>query len=407
MARIAEASPLDCSICLSVPDEQVHQCRNGHLFCADCLAAHRSSGQQNSKLCPQCRVTLPKEPIRCLLAEQQIAAQPSACPHCNVAMTRGEISAHVEQCPQRPVICSAEACAWQGTAAECEAHEQACVHVVCGRMLKERDEQWQAQIATLREEHRQSIASMQKESLKRRLEEQCLSAYRDCARHPPGSGFRVEIVRPDADMTADGFCQSSKGIEGTMHRLLCQIPGPAGTDWDGGCFPLLIDLLHEYPMKPPKCRFPAREGPGQLRRPPIKSAARAFNSPLAASLTPAFFHSNVYPSGKVELSTLREDLPRNCTANGWHPSFTIAEILISVQLLLNNPNNADPAQWQPYALYTHAREEHDARVRAQAANYTAEAFEDLVRRHCIRGTGGEHQGWTADGQHRVVRGMGG
>ena len=80
-------------------------------------------------------------------------------------------------------------------------------------MLKERDEQWQAQIATLREEHRQSIASMQKESLKRRLEEKCLSAYRDCARHPPEPGFRVEIVRPDADMTED---EGGKKADGAM-----------------------------------------------------------------------------------------------------------------------------------------------------------------------------------------------
>ena len=49
----------------------------------------------------------------------------------------------------------------------------------------------------------------------------------------------------------------------------------------------------------------------------------------------------------------------------------------------NDPNSNDPAQWLPYHLHKSARAEHDERVRAQAARYTAAAFEELLKCHCI------------------------
>ena len=67
----------DCAICLGTPEFHVHQCRNGHLFCAECLLEHteRRRGTQ----CPTCRVPLPSEPIRNLVAERAIARRPATC----------------------------------------------------------------------------------------------------------------------------------------------------------------------------------------------------------------------------------------------------------------------------------------------------------------------------------------
>lgn len=39
-----------------------------------------------------------------------------------------------------------------------------------------------------------------------------------------------------------------------LMRWKCFIPGKAGTDWDGGFFPLTMDFPEEYPAKPPKAR---------------------------------------------------------------------------------------------------------------------------------------------------------
>ena len=83
-------------------------------------------------------------------------------------------------------------------------------------------------------------------------------------------------------------------------------------------------------------------------------------------------HNNVYPSGKVCLSTLAP-----VHESGWHPSFTVAEILLSVQRLLNDPNNDSPAQWLPYQLYKLARKEH-ARSTTGAS---ARRQRDTPRRH--------------------------
>jgi ubiquitin-conjugating enzyme E2 I len=35
-------------------------------------------------------------------------------------------------------------------------------------------------------------------------------------------------------------------------RWKCHIPGKAGTDWEGGFFPLSMEFSEDYPAKPPK-----------------------------------------------------------------------------------------------------------------------------------------------------------
>ncbi|KAM0015255.1 putative ubiquitin-conjugating enzyme E2, ubiquitin-conjugating enzyme/RWD [Helianthus debilis subsp. tardiflorus] len=34
------------------------------------------------------------------------------------------------------------------------------------------------------------------------------------------------------------------------------IPGKAGTDWEGGFYPLTLNFIEDYPSKPPKCKLP-------------------------------------------------------------------------------------------------------------------------------------------------------
>ncbi|XVE87083.1 hypothetical protein DITRI_Ditri18aG0087900 [Diplodiscus trichospermus] len=105
--------------------------------------------------------------------------------------------------------------------------------------------------------------------------------------------------------------------DGTVNLMVwhCTIPGKAGTDWDGGYFPLTLHFSEDYPSKPPKCKFPQ-----------------------------GFFHPNVYPSGTVCLSILNED-------SGWRPAITVKQILVGIQDLLDAPNPADPAQTEGYHLF--------------------------------------------------------
>mmetsp|Transcript_4248 Transcript_4248/g.7027 ORF Transcript_4248/g.7027 Transcript_4248/m.7027 type:complete len:161 (-) Transcript_4248:342-824(-) len=133
-----------------------------------------------------------------------------------------------------------------------------------------------------------------------------------------------------------GFHARPEGGEDGSVNLLkwkCHIPGPQGTDWDGGFYPLTIEFPEEFPTKPPKCKFPG-----------------------------GFFHPNIYPSGTVCLSILNED-------EGWRPSITIKQILLGIQELLNTPNPNSPAQSEAYIMFTQNLAQYKREVKKQVSKF--------------------------------------
>uniref|UniRef100_A0A5B7BZR4 Putative SUMO-conjugating enzyme SCE1 n=1 Tax=Davidia involucrata TaxID=16924 RepID=A0A5B7BZR4_DAVIN len=52
--------------------------------------------------------------------------------------------------------------------------------------------------------------------------------------------------------------------DGSVNLMVwqCTIPGKAGTDWDGGYYPLTLHFSEDYPSKPPKCKFPPAQTEG-------------------------------------------------------------------------------------------------------------------------------------------------
>ena len=120
---------LECPVCLTLPEGVVHQCHEGHCYCADCW------NRLDPRRCPECRLPLPQA-NRCRAAERAIAALEASCAHCGEATTRGAMAAHLRVCPQRPNFCAAAAagCCWAGMAAEQAAHEAACPIAVRQRM---------------------------------------------------------------------------------------------------------------------------------------------------------------------------------------------------------------------------------------------------------------------------------
>ena len=113
------------------------------------------------------------------------------------------------------------------------------------------------------------------------------------------------------------------------------IPGKDGTLWEHARIPMTMTFTEDYPNKPPVCKFKLVQG-----------------KPL--------FHPNVYPSGKICLSLLDAD-------KGWKPSLTIKHLLIGIQSLLDDPNNLDPAQEEPFRAFKYNQEEYKTKVKAQAA----------------------------------------
>eukprot|EP01023_Acetabularia_acetabulum_P051006 TRINITY_DN5588_c0_g1_i13.p1 TRINITY_DN5588_c0_g1~~TRINITY_DN5588_c0_g1_i13.p1 ORF type:complete len:198 (-),score=34.73 TRINITY_DN5588_c0_g1_i13:730-1323(-) len=127
--------------------------------------------------------------------------------------------------------------------------------------------------------------------------------------------------------------------DGSMNMMswTCRIPGKENTDWDGGFFPLTMDFTEDYPLKPPKCKFPA-----------------------------GFYHPNVYPSGTVCLSILNED-------EGWRPGISIKQILLGIQELLDNPNAQSPAQSDAFVAFTQNKSDYFTKVKNQTARYPPSA----------------------------------
>ena len=119
-----------CGVCLAVPAGQVHQCNEGHAYCAPCW--HVISPRQ----CPECRQNLPLT-NRCRAAERAIATLEATCEHCAEATTRGAMAAHRLTCKSVPAACThhGEGCTWTGVSPDKDAHVAICPFVVGARAV--------------------------------------------------------------------------------------------------------------------------------------------------------------------------------------------------------------------------------------------------------------------------------
>ena len=120
--------------------------------------------------------------------------------------------------------------------------------------------------------------------------------------------------KPDALFDFKVYPFRKSGYDNKIAGLLCEIPGPLDSVWEGAKIPMILTYSWSV-HKPPKCRFPA-----------------------------GFFHPNIYPSGTVSVSSINEE-------EGWTDGTTLPEILFSVQQLLSHPNFSSPAQMDAYATF--------------------------------------------------------
>ncbi|EEB05287.1 Rad6 [Schizosaccharomyces japonicus yFS275] len=103
------------------------------------------------------------------------------------------------------------------------------------------------------------------------------------------------------------------------------IIGPADTPFEDGTFKLVLSFDEQYPNKPPLVKFVSN-----------------------------MFHPNVYANGELCLDILQ---------NRWSPTYDVAAILTSIQSLLNDPNNASPANAEAAQLHRENKKEYIRRVR--------------------------------------------
>jgi ubiquitin-protein ligase len=115
-------------------------------------------------------------------------------------------------------------------------------------------------------------------------------------------------------------------------NLLCGVPGPGNTSWEGGLFPVIVRFPDSFDH-PPLCQFP-----------------------------PRFHHVNVTPAGTVCMSTLNE-------AYRWRPDISIPEQLFGIQQLLVHPDPDAPEQNVAYDCYVKRPDEYEQKAKELARRF--------------------------------------
>eukprot|EP01034_Spumella_vulgaris_P021388 gene21389-27418_t len=111
------------------------------------------------------------------------------------------------------------------------------------------------------------------------------------------------------------------------------IPGKDGTDWEGGVYKVVMSFPASYPAKPPVCRF-----------------------------VPPIYHPNVFSSGDICLSILKEE-------DGWRPAITIVMIAQGIQNLLTTPNPNSPANGTANNAFLKTPAQYKKKIKEQAAKH--------------------------------------
>jgi len=118
-----------------------------------------------------------------------------------------------------------------------------------------------------------------------------------------------------------------------MSKIRAGIEGPEGSPFEKGIFIVAIQITSRYPFEPPRCRF----------------------------ITPVY-HPNVDSKGRICLDTLKSP-----PAGSWNPAISLASLLLSLRLLMSEPNPEDGLEPSVSELYRRDPEQwqKEARLRTQ------------------------------------------
>lgn len=200
-------------------------------------------------------------------------------------------------------------------------------------------------------QQRDSVAAM---FVHRHLMDFCSSWMR----RKPEALHDFVVYRPK--MTTGRTESSSNGNDGgCIDKLLCGIPGPGRTCWEGGLYPVIF-RWEDGVDAPPTCRFPRD-----------------------------FHHANVRPCGIVSLSTLK--------VTEWHPEISILELLFDLQQLLAHPDHDRPAQDD--ARDSHRGGVYDFKTTIQASLYSPSSLLETASSGMMDGFGPSASAWQlVDGE---------
>lgn len=114
--------------------------------------------------------------------------------------------------------------------------------------------------------------------------------------------------------------------EGNIRNLNAILIGPEDTAYEGIKYIVSLKLGKDYPLKAPTVKFVSK-----------------------------IFHPNVGQKGSICLDILQ---------NKWSPAMSIANIITSLQLLLQEPNPASPLNGEAARLFENNKDEYSKKVKA-------------------------------------------
>ncbi len=115
------------------------------------------------------------------------------------------------------------------------------------------------------------------------------------------------------------------------------IQGPDGSDYEGGIFYLEVHLSHDYPFKPPRVHFTTR-----------------------------ILHPNVTTDGLLSLDYAKE----------WTPAWTVSKLLLTIGVMLSEPNPHDPLNVDLSDLYFNDRQAYHEKVRKHTKEHAIQGGHD-------------------------------
>jgi ubiquitin-protein ligase len=346
-----------CIICHSVFDDP-RSLKCGHTFCLACL----NSALESARRCPTCRLTVPNKDgniflnrvLKGLIENLTVRCKNSACIDPDHEPDRqrrrlnpGETSASdsertwtgrlldwpahsKSECTLETVNCTVAGCDFrcarkdlcQHTIDNTMQHMQLMVSVETKKLRSEFD----TKILALQAEHDSQVQTLKAESKNELVHAQLSSFCRKWMERKPDALFDFVVYRKKVGLTT---------------QLLCGVPGPKRTMWEGGLFPVLMTWDAD-PDLPPKCKYP--EG---------------------------FNHLNVYTSGMISHDLVHPEM--SC----WHREISIPELLFSFQHHLAHPDTNYVCQLR-VGPHTDSREESKRRIERQAKLFTRKDFRDIA-----------------------------
>mmetsp|Transcript_29640 Transcript_29640/g.45314 ORF Transcript_29640/g.45314 Transcript_29640/m.45314 type:complete len:471 (+) Transcript_29640:115-1527(+) len=346
------SEPVDyllCIICYEVIEDATSCKECCHTFCKECL---QKSLDRNAS-CPTCRVPVTGTntnlfakdaidglEINCVQSIDNPDGGQSSNKRRRIALGDGkndgtngtiissglgcdwkgqvkDLQKHLGECDWQTITCNVEGCGFECKRKDMETHLTSGIGIQMHMdlMKKEIEADYAKKLETIEENLVSDyVEKIQKTEYLMKLQRDHFKFLYDC---------RSWIdFKPDAlfDFKIHQIRKKELGIErgeSYITGLLCGIPGPTGTDWEGSLIPLTIRYNHLAPRlvnSPPQCRFPKK-----------------------------FFHINVLASGTVVISTLH-------SVEQWRSEMTLPEMLFSIQQLLAHPNIHSPSNSTAYKM---------------------------------------------------------